>query len=550
MRFFLVLLSCYFLLPAAHAQRGYEADTYEALRTMWKAKNDRTRKQALTLYDRAFVAYPDSVEEIGLYKASVLAGQLGEIEKAFDYLERLVEISSTQADGWVHVAGEYSRSEYPNLLEDPRWTALEASQVARREAFFQRLAAEEAEFLKPATLQFSENPEAGIEAEFLPKAHRNYSIRYALSDTLTTSYFVALPEHYDPSRSYPMLVFLHGAVRFNAATLYQTERVLADWNRFYTKYAERDEVILVFPQADSRYNWMTTDEGFDYVPGVIAQIKRSINVDDNRVFVSGHSNGATGSFNYWLRHPTPFAAFFGFNTYPKVFTGGTFLKNGNHRPFVSFSTDQDYYYPPAANDSLIALTGRLGLSYEDHRYAGFPHWFPEFDESEPAVARIFEQIKTTERNPYPTELFWQTDDLRDGRVDWLEITQLDTTARAAPWQRTENFPITSWLSYNKREQLVVRSVEQRAFDYPRAAGAVRAVYADNRFELQTSRVGELAVYIAPAMVDLSQPVVIVVNGREVFSETVAPDAAWMREEYARSGERTQVFCRRVLVEVR
>ncbi len=61
------------------------------------------------------------------------------------------------------------------------------------------------------------------------------------------------------------------------------------------------------------------------VPSILRQMKQVINIDDNRVFVSGHSNGATGSFSYMLKQPAPFAGFYGFNTRPVIATGRDLL---------------------------------------------------------------------------------------------------------------------------------------------------------------------------------------------------------------------------------
>lgn len=79
------------------------------------------------------------------------------------------------------------------------------------------------------------------------------------------------------------------------------------------------------------------------------------------------------------------------NTYPKVWEAGTYLLNGKNRFFVNFSTDQDYYYPPQANDRLDTLTGNWALIIRSS-YEGYPHWFPQFDASEAAFRIIFEEM--------------------------------------------------------------------------------------------------------------------------------------------------------------
>ena len=81
---------------------------------------------------------------------------------------------------------------------------------------------------------------------------------------------------------------------------------------------------------------MTSDDGFFMIPKIVRTIKQSINIDDNKVFIAGHSNGATGTFSYLMKEPTMFAGFYGFNTHPKVYTGGTFIENTSNRSFINF----------------------------------------------------------------------------------------------------------------------------------------------------------------------------------------------------------------------
>ena len=158
------------------------------------------------------------------------------------------------------------------------------------------------------------------------------------------------------------------------------------------------------------------------IPEIIRQIKSTINVDDNKVFLTGHSNGASGSFNYLVKQPTSFAGFYGFNTQPIVRTGGTFIQNILNRSYINFSTDLDYYFPPQANDDLTALMQSLHIDYKDYRYNGYPHWFPEFNGSEPAHKILFDDLLNRKRNPFPNKLIWETDDVKYGKVDWIEIT--------------------------------------------------------------------------------------------------------------------------------
>lgn len=440
----------------------------------------------------------------------------------------------------MHLSGQTNSSA---LLQD----SLSARTQQEKELFYRKLENEKVEFFaqRPAPSFTKKKEELYVQLKqlnsFKRKQQRNYSIMFHINDSTRSSYYVHLPADYDPNKKYPVLFFLHGAVRNSELTDFQSENILGGWNRFYTRYADRNNVILVFPQANKQYNWMLSDEGFHIIPAILKEIKTALNVDDNKVFMAGHSNGATGSFSYWMKQSTPFAGFFGFNTQPKVYTGGTFLTNGLNRFFVNFSTDQDYYYPPQANDSLQILATSLHLEYEDYRYKGFPHSFPNFDESETAYQLLFNKIKTRQRNPFPEEISWETDDTRYGRMDWLDILELDTLAQRAEWHRNINFGIHKWLEYDDKKELVTKDVNRMAFDFPRKSGTVNAKFDNNIFSIKTSCVKAFRIYISPEMINMKQPVSVYVNGERVFREKIKYDDEFMMSSFEQNKDRTLLW---------
>lgn len=528
-------------------QTSYSTLLRQGIKASADATDSTAFRNALTLFQKAFTAYPDSIEERGYYEASVLAAQLNEREEALHYLDSLVEREGIYGPGYQFLLDEDAESEYKNLFREARWDTLLVRAQRQKEVFFRKLKNQEVEFFaqRPAPSLNEKKEELYLQLKqsnnYKRKAQRNYSIMFHINDSLRSSYYVHLPADYNPDRQYPLLFFLHGAVRYSKLSDFQSEYILGDWNRFYTQYADKHDIILVFPQANKQYNWMSSDEGFFMIPAILKEIKTALNIDDNKVFISGHSNGATGSFSYWMKQPTPFAGFFGFNTQPKVCTGGTFLKNGLNRFFVNFSTDQDYYYPPQANDSLQVLASSLHLNYEDHRYNGFPHWFPQFNESESAYRIIFEKIRTHSRNPFPEEINWETDDIRYGRMDWLNILELDTLRSRADWHNTLNFGIHKWLEYNEKEELTTKDVDRQAFDFPRKSGVINAKFDNNIFSIKTSCVKAFRLYISPEMVDIKQPISVYVNGERVFREKVKYDDEFMMSTFNEQKDRTQIW---------
>ncbi|GAA4785885.1 hypothetical protein GCM10023231_12220 [Olivibacter ginsenosidimutans] len=518
---------------------------------MWKAKDTTGYRQALNGYERAFKKYPDSIDNLGLYKASVLASDLNDFENAFNYLTLLLapKDKNDSYPGWTYILSKYAKSEYKSMLDKPKWNELTQKALVDKTKFYKELQKNEDEFYaitKTDLLQIEDAKDL-YEAiknynPYLVKKRRDYSISFAINDSTRTSFFVHLPAGYTPKKSYALLFFLHGAVRNNALVDFQTaENNLHGWNRFYTKYAEQNDVILVFPKGSRKYNWMLPDDGFFMIPEMIKQIKRAINVDDNKIFISGHSNGATGAFSYLMKQPTPFAGFYGFNTYPKVFTGGTYIENIRNRSFINFSTDEDYYYPPNANDCFTQLMDSIKADYHEHRYEGFPHWFPEFDESESAYKILFKDLATRKRNPFPQEISWEFDNNKYGSIDWLSDIILDTSTEKADWHRELNFKIHQWLEYDKNDSLISKNVDKNAFDFPYRSGKIKAQYANNVFRIETSRVKSLRLNISPDMVDTKKKIKVFINGKEYFHGRISYDRRFILQHFEKDRDRKQIW---------
>ena len=376
-----------------------------------------------------------------------------------------------------------------------------------------------------------------------PAIEQKYlSLQFQIIDSAHTAFLVVMPPNYNPKKSYAVLFFLHGAVSSNTGYLDMVKEPGWDtggWNRFYTKYA--GDVIMVYPHGGKDYNWMYPDDGFFMVPGMLKQIKQVINVDDNRVFITGHSNGATGSFSYLMKQPSPYAAFYGFNTRPIVETGGTYIRNILNRSYFNVSTDQDYYYPPDANDSLSAVMNKLGADYQDHRYNGFPHWFPKFDESEPAHKLLFEDLVKRTRNPFHPNVYWECDDVQYGQCDWLKITALDTTAKRAAWQKDIDFEIKKWIVLRDKDSAMTRDTFLQALNYRKRSGALKAAYKNNIFTIETSDMKSFSILLSPEMVDFRKSISVIVNGKLYSKQMFGYEKDFMLTNFKKTADRSAIW---------
>ncbi len=83
--------------------------------------------------------------------------------------------------------------------------------------------------------------------------------------------------------------------------------------------------------------------------------------------------------------------------------------------------------------------------------------------------------------------------------------------------------------------------EYAAFPYTHPSGAVRAVRMGNRFELSTSRIKKLSLYLHPEMINFDQPVVIVANGKTIYEGKVQQDIKFMVKQVAQNRDRRLIW---------
>ena len=138
---------------------------------------------------------------------------------------------------------------------------------------------------------------------------------------------------------------------------------------------------------------------------------------------------------------------------------------------------------------------------------------------------------TKQRNPFGARLYWECDDVKNGRCDWLEINQLDTLSQKATWQAPFNVSVTGWRRVN--DPSILLDSTSQAFVFPRQSGAIQGSYFRNQFDLTTSRVGRLTLYLSPEMVDFNRPLKVVINGKQVYNGPIQYDRSFLLSQFSK-----------------
>lgn len=125
------------------------------------------------------------------------------------------------------------------------------------------------------------------------------------------SYFLIKPKNYDTRYSYPLVVALHGI----------SKRVYAAEGLLQPSFRDDYPVFVMIPVAPKRAFWATPrDKAYqmernipypDHLPQVMAGIKhieKNYQIDPSRVYIVGHSAGASGVIGALERYPDIFAA--------------------------------------------------------------------------------------------------------------------------------------------------------------------------------------------------------------------------------------------------
>jgi len=140
-------------------------------------------------------------------------------------------------------------------------------------------------------------------------------------------YRVLLPENYDATKSYPLVLVLHGAGERGNDNVTQLTHGA---NLFLNKeLRDKFPAIVVFPQCPEESYWSNVKRErvlmsftFTFSPdgeptqamktlqNLIPELKNTYTIDENRMYVGGLSMGGMGTLELVRRNPDMFAAAF------------------------------------------------------------------------------------------------------------------------------------------------------------------------------------------------------------------------------------------------
>ena len=309
-----------------------------------------------------------------------------------------------------------------------------------------------------------------------------------------------IPETYDATRSYPVEFMLHGGVsrpEWGPGGEW--------WRRGYDSLKQEDRIVVV-PAAWNAAFWWYENQA-DNLPSILRELKQTYNIDDNRVTLTGVSDGGTGAYFFAFKQSTEWAAFLPYIGHPGVLRNPQsgpgyklYFENLMSRPLYIVNGENDPLYPVSSIEPFINILQEANIEHVFRAIEGGGHntsWLPE-------ERPMIEQFKLDNpRDPFPTELRWVTD-------------------------RSDRYNRNLWM---RIEELAIEG----------QPGLMSITQEGNSFTVTAESVDAFTLLLNPEQIDFSEEVRVVVNGRPLFIGHVAEDMNTLLDWAVRDRDRTMLY---------
>jgi len=345
-------------------------------------------------------------------------------------------------------------------------------------------------------------------------------------DPYVTKVHVRIPKGYDPAAPYPLVLALHGT---------------GGGGEQYLKFAEQllgDDVNHFLIAAPTNYAgvWLGSEfaESYD-VPTILSELKRAYHVDSDRVYVTGYSLGGHASFVAAALYGDYFAA--------SVPLAGTFVTQAGWEAV-------ELLLPNLRGTPVLAVYGEL----DRNERGGDP------DDDKPGADESSDQnsgisgsnrhlTRMLKRIDAPVELIEQpgvghlgVEPPHDRFRKHLSIRRPHDRKSVQQWFRYPSQGRAGWLRQMefdgrmwRSQQLVIQPAANETYSEAMTnALTERLAYIGGEIEGQTVRIttqkcAKVELLLNSELIDLTQPITIIMNGTRRFEGVATPKISTLLE---------------------
>jgi enterochelin esterase-like enzyme len=362
--------------------------------------------------------------------------------------------------------------------------------------------------------------EFGAEHFIAPSLREQYS-----NDLL---YFF-VPDNYDPSKPIGLFIFLHGGDA--NTTRESTARILSRPEENSSSYGlrsfiEKAPFITVVPSApwnEKCHKRWNLPEADDYITAVIDECRYRFNIDRDHLVLGGHSMGGFGAYHLGQRMPDRFAAIlfsagaWNMADFHCLIGTGIFILHGANdcapgaSPVKSQGTRLHDWTGVSFARAASELLRRDNIEHIYREHKG-THAFSDGGEY---LQEFISFATKRRRNPFTQHVVAMTP-----RGSWL-IKPVTATPHLY-WVSIEETEIGA-IEYDvitltgpniAHSEADLQKQSYTLGKAPHQGGRVEAnLRVNNLIEVQTEHVRRFSLWLHPNMVDFSQPIIVLVNGK-------------------------------------
>ncbi|MFZ2286262.1 MAG: alpha/beta hydrolase-fold protein [Bacteroidales bacterium] len=270
------------------------------------------------------------------------------------------------------------------------------------------------------------------EAQRLKSGPQDLSFFSSVDDT-DQPYSVYIPENFDESKSYPLVVFLHGAWsnhRLGLRRLFgvgnsQGYDFIKPGNvpfendveatRYWPEFRPVDYIAAApLARGTAGYQGIPEQDVYD----MIDDLKSRFLIDEDRIYLTGLSMGGGGTLWLGLTRPDIWAAIAPVCPAPPE---GTINLAGNaaNLPVHLFIGDKDFLFQTAKVWRAKLETTAQRLDYVEYPGVGHNSWEWAYKDG-----FIFEWFSQFRRDPFPGKVSFSTDKFKYNKAYWVKIDDL------------------------------------------------------------------------------------------------------------------------------
>jgi len=342
---------------------------------------------------------------------------------------------------------------------------------------------------------------------------------------------VIIPADYQPDLSYPVQVYLHGAVTNNDPFfLYRYTLDTLDASLLQTKS------ILIFPSGWSLAPWWCHAQA-DNIHRLLSWVKENYNINENQVRLRGVSDGGIGCYYLANADQTPWSVITPFigslRALNQLSDRQIYLSNFINSSMFIVNTNQDEIFDitweqPYINKLLSINSKTSFVQVDSSRHSLL--WYPALKDS---IER-FNQLH--DRNPFPDALIWQTEDVvKYGRYKYIRIDKLGSLSKNN--------------NANDENQVQMLGTFVQAFSRETPSGLLKVTKSNNVVTVETQGVLQYTILVSPDHFDLTSPVKIITNGKKSFEGIVHPDVETLLKWNLKDNDRKMLFAAEIKVKV-